>query len=324
MIILIILLIIIIIVCLLLLKKYKEHFNNKSIEFVEKDSVCKMLKKINYTYNKLDISIRDIPKQYHNKIHKYYCDNIIEFNNLEKKLIKWVVDGMMDKIPKHLQFIIKNLKFAKYQDHIENGFPHTNSNIIFFTGSFISPLVKLYNENDLDEAISQIGFVIIHEAVHIWQRKEPKIFLDLYNNYWNFVNVDKIYNVEYLDKLKRYNPDGVDTNWIFKIKGKYIYILSIYLENAKNIGDVKFIGIYVEKNGEKFVIPTNSKQHVLSNIKEFNDFFNGIYGNHYHPNELSAEIISVYYLNIMNLDGIKYDNTGYDNMLVWLEKYLKN
>ena len=62
--------------------------------------------------------------------------------------------------------------------------------------------------------------MIIHEAVHVWQRKDPNGFMDLYTNYWNFEKVSKIYNGEYLDKIKRYNPDGVDTNWIFKFKKK--------------------------------------------------------------------------------------------------------
>jgi hypothetical protein len=44
-------------------------------------------------------------------------------------------------------------------------------------------------------------------------------------NYWNFEKVSKIYNDDYLDKLKRYNPDGVDTNWIFKLKKKNIFTL---------------------------------------------------------------------------------------------------
>ena len=32
---------------------------------------------------------------------------------------------------------------------------------------------------------------------------------------------------EYLKKKIRFNPDGPDTNWVFNMKGKHIYILSI-------------------------------------------------------------------------------------------------
>jgi hypothetical protein len=316
--------IIIILFTLLLLKKYKEQFNSDIIYFLEKSSVCNKLKNINYNYNALDIKLRDIPSHYHSNIYKFYCENLLEFNNLEKNLINWVVTGMRDRIPKHLQFIINNLKFAKFQNNIENGYPHTNYDIIFFTESYINKILYYYNNNEIEQAIKNIGAVIIHEAVHVWQRKDPKGFLDLYTNYWNFEKVSKIYNGDYLDKLKRYNPDGVDTNWIFKLKKKNIYILSVYSSDATNIGDVDFIGIYLEKNGDKCIIPDSAKHNPLSTVKEFNGFFKHLHGNHYHPNEISAEMMSIYYLKVMNLSHKKFENIGYNNMLVWFEKYLKN
>ena len=318
--------IIIIIFSLLILKKYKftEPFNSELIEFLDKSSGCNKLKNINYSYNELDIKLRNIPPKYHSQIYKFYCENLLEFNNLEKKLINWVVDGMRERLPKHLQFIINNLKFAKFQNHVENGYPHTNYDIIFFTESYIGNLLYFYNNNEIEQAIKDIGAVIIHEAVHVWQRKDPKGFLDLYTNYWNFEKVSNIYNGDYLDKLKRYNPDGVDTNWIFKFKKKNIFILSIYTDDAKNIGDVDFIGIYLEKNGDKCIIPDSAKHNPLSSIKEFNGFFQHLNGNHYHPNEISAEILSIYYLKIMKLSHKKFENIGYNNMLVWFNKYLKN
>ena len=314
--------IIIILFTLLVLNKFKEPFNSDIIEFLDKSSVCNKLKNINYTYNSLDIKLRNIPTHYHSNIYKFYCENLLEFNTLEKKLINWVVDGMREKIPKHLQFIINNLKFAKFQNHIENGYPHTNYDIIFFTESYINNILYYYNNNDVDGAIKDIGAVIIHEAVHVWQRTDPKAFINLYTKYWNFIKPTKIHNSDRLDKLKRYNPDGVDTNWVFSLNGKHIYILSIYHNNSRNIGDVKFIGIYVERNGNNCIIPDSSKEHDLSSIKEFNGFFQHLNGNHYHPNEISAELLSIYYLKIMNLSHKNFENIGYNNMLVWLNTQL--
>ena len=320
----IVLCIIILVFIILVFQKFKEPFNSEIIEFIDKDSVCSKLKKVNYSYTKLDLQMRNIDSKYHKKIYKYYCENLLEYYDLEKKLINWVVDGMRERIPKHLQFIINNLKFAKFQNHIDNGYPHTNSDIIFFTESYISKLLYYYNNNDIEPAIKDIGAVIIHEAVHVWQRKDSKVFIDLFTNYWNFEKISKMYNGEWLESLNRYNPDGVDTNWIFKFNKKNIFILSIYQDEATNIGDVDFIGVYVEKNGNKCVMPEESKLYPLSTIKEFNSFFEHLDGNHYHPNEISAEMMSIYYLKVMNLSHKKFENIGYKNMLVWLEKYLKN
>jgi len=320
----VVLCIIILVLIILVHQKFKEPFNSEIIEFIDKDSVCLKLKKVNYSYTKLDLQMRNIDSKYHNQIYKYYCENLLEYSDLEKKLINWVVNGMRERIPKHLQFIINNLKFAKFQNHIDNGYPHTNSDIIFFTESYISKLLYYYNNNDIEPAIKDIGAVIIHEAVHVWQRKDSKVFIDLFTNYWNFEKISKMYNGEWLESLNRYNPDGVDTNWIFKFNKKNIFILSIYQDEATNIGDVDFIGVYVEKNGNKCVMPEESKLYPLSTIKEFNSFFEHLHGNHYHPNEISAEMMSIYYLKVMNLSHKKFENIGYKNMLVWLEKYLKN
>lgn len=304
--------------------KDKESFNSEIIQFLDKDSVCLKLKKVNYSYTKLDLQLRDIHSKYHNNIYKYYCDHLLEYSDLEKKLINWVVDGMRERIPKHLQFIINNLKLAKFQNNVDNGYPHTNSDIIFFTESYISNLLNYYNNNNIEQAIKDIGSVIIHEAVHVWQRKDSKAFIDLFTNYWNFEKISKMYNCEWLQALNRYNPDGVDTNWIFKLNKKNIFILSIYKDDANTIGDVDFIGVYVEKNGNKCVMPEESKLYPLSTIKEFNYFFTHLHGNHYHPNEISAEMMSIYYLKVMNLSHKRFENIGYNNMLIWLEKYLKN
>ena len=320
----VVLCIIILVFIILVFQKFKEPFNSEIIEFIDKDSVCSKLKNVNYSYTKLDLQMRNIDSKYHKKIYKYYCEHLLEYSDLEKKLINWVVDGMRERIPKHLQFIINNLKFAKFQNHIDNGYPHTNSDIIFFTESYIAKLLYYYNNNDVEPAIKDIGAVIIHEAVHVWQRKDSKVFIDLFTNYWNFEKISKMYNGEWLESLNRYNPDGVDTNWIFKFNKKNIFILSIYQDEATNIGDVDFIGVYVEKNGNKCVMPEESKLYPLSSVKEFNSFFEHLHGNHYHPNEISAEMMSIYYLKVMNLSHKKFENIGYKNMLVWLEKYLKN
>ena len=318
----IIFIIVLLVLILILSSHYKEQYKN-DIEFLGINSVCKILKKIWFNYNTLDIKLRDIPNYYKNNIYKFYCDHLLTFNNLDTKLIHWVIDGMKKRIPKHLLFIFKDIKFAKFKNNIENGYPHTRSDIIFVTENFITNILEYYNNNDIVGAIRDIGSVIIHECIHVWQRKEPKNFVDLYTNYWNFIKVNHIHNSKYLESIKRYNPDGVDTNWLFNINGKYIYILSIYTDEARNIGNVVFIGIYLEKSGKNYIIPANAKRHDLQSIKEYTSFFKHLYGNHYHPNEISAELMSIYYLKIMKISHKNYTNIGYKNMLVWLNKYLK-
>ena len=316
----IILFIIFIVLFLVFIQKYKEKFSLNSIKFLQKKDTCKILSSVSYDYNNLDISLRNIPIKYHNNIYKFYCDHLIDFTILDKKLIKWLINGMKNKIPDKFKFILDNIKLAKYRNFIENGYPHTNKDVIFLTDSFISDILQYYNQNNLDDAIEYIGSIIIHECVHIWQRKEPQKFNNLYKNYWMFEKVDNIYNNNSLKKKIRFNPDGKDTNWIFNMKNKHIYILSIYRNNADNIGHVKYIGVYLEKENNKYIVPDNYEILNLSDVDEFTYFFENLTGNHYHPNEISAELISIYYLKLMDISHHNFTNIGFKNMLIWLNK----
>ena len=74
----IVLCIIILVFIILVFQKFKEPFNSEIIEFIDKDSVCLKLKKVNYSYTKLDLQMRNIDSKYHKNIYKYYCENLLE------------------------------------------------------------------------------------------------------------------------------------------------------------------------------------------------------------------------------------------------------
>ena len=77
-------------------------------------------------------------------------------------------------------------------------------------------------------------------------------------------------------------------------------LLSIYNENATNISHVNLVGIYLERLGKDPIIPPIPKIEFLNNINDFNNRFGNLGGNNYHPNEISAEIISRIVLQDIN------------------------
>ena len=99
--------------------------------------------------------------------------------------------------------------------------------------------------------------------------------------------------------------------------------MSLYNDNAKTIGNVKYVGVYLDKQKNNYIL--NEEQlnigslQELNNIDEFNYFFTHLYGNHYHPNEISAELLSIYYLKIIKLSHRKYTNIAYTNMMEWVK-----
>lgn len=315
----------IVIILLIIFNKNKSLFTNRdSIHFLTVREGCEVLKNVNnlFNYTNLDYSLRNINNSiYKNDVHKFYCDNLLEFTEKDKMLLKWLVDHLKKKTPKKWKFIYEYIKFAKYENHIENGFPHTQSDTIFITGFFINNIIYYFNNNDVKNAIKDLGSIIVHECVHVWQRKEPEKFMKLYTYYWHFIKANKIKNGDSLKKLNRYNPDGIDLNWVFNYKNKYIWLLSLYNNDAKNISNVKYVGVFLDKLEDNvFSLKDNkdNKHENLLDIPEFTIFFNNITGNHYHPNELSAELISIFYLKQMRISHKKFTNKAYENMLIWL------
>ena len=256
----VLLLIFIFLILLMLIVKNRETFINlliPKVKFLSISDACKVLKGVKElnNYNNLDFEIRKIDKNiYGNNVSKYYCEHLLDFTKTDKLMLKWMHENIYNQTPENLRFLYKNIKFAKYENKIENGFPHTHSDVVFLTESFIKHLIPYYNTNDVKGMIENIGVVIIHECVHIWQRKDKKLFYKLYVYYWNFIKVEKIHN-NIIEHRIRFNPDGVDTNWVYEFDNKFILPISIYTENAKNIGHVKCVGIYLNKNGISFTMP---------------------------------------------------------------------
>lgn len=323
----------VIIIAILLLFNNYEFFKIETIQFINPKNACVVLKSIKdeYNYNKLDFILRNIDKKYKNNIYKFYCDHLIEFTQLDKKLLLWVFNSIKLKINElklkiDLLFIFKNIQIAKFEDFVDNGYPHTNSNIIFLTAKFINLILPYFNNNNIDDMIINIGSILIHECIHIWQRRQPDKFDILYKKYWHFTKTSNIHNLKYFSKLNRFNPDGKNIEWVFNLNKKHILFMSLYTPNAKNISNVRYVGIYLNKQNNNYIVDED-QQNIeslsdLNSIDEFNYFFKHLYGNHYHPNEISAELLSIYYLKIMKLSHKKYTNIAYTNMIEWLKKSL--
>lgn len=299
--------------------RHLEEFNlyqlNKII-FMKPSNTCKLLKNVSdlNKYNNLDKELRNIKTD---SISQFYCDNLIEFSNQDKMLLEWMVNLTKEKTPPKLRFIYDNIKFGKYIKNIEYGYPHTNKDVIFFDERYINSILPYYNKFRVLDVINDIGSIVIHECAHILQRKYPDLFNDLYTKYWNFIKTDKIYNSKKYYAMSRYNPDGTDLNWVYHYNNNYIWLLCIYRQNAQNISEVEYIGIYLNKKDNQYYVPKYPKILPILQIPEFYNFFENIHGNHYHPNELCAEIMSIYYLRQMGISHKKFKSKCYDKFIEW-------
>jgi hypothetical protein len=260
----------------------------------------------------LDKKLRNIKNG--TNLHHYYIDGLLEWDESDIKLLNWLFAGLIKFTPQKYHFLYKNITVAKYKDDIEIGFPHTHENTIFLTGVFVKEILKFYNKEDINSCILTIGSIIIHECVHIFQRRDPNFFNSLYSD-MGFYKSKKIINLKKYASKNRYNPDGVDLKWIYKDKHTEYVILSIYSDNAINISQVNLIGIELERIGKDPIIPIIPKIAYLKEIDSFMQLFGNLGGNNYHPNEISAEIISRIVIQEINTKSFNNKNKNSDLIL---------
>ena len=322
----------------LLLRKNIEGFGfipEANIDFLNKKSACHVLqnsKKYFQYLNKNDLEAREIiyynasniNRPSTNSIIEHYCDNVLEFTSDERTKIKSVVNYIYRNISNKFLGYFKNWRFAKFSNTIENGYPHTHGDTIFLSQRLVDNLTEEYNTPLDIRKISNLVDTLIHENVHVLQRKFPKKFESLYSKYWHFKKVEEINGIEkYLDNY-RTNPDGMDLYYVFKNK---LWLGCIYKTNTKKRMDmVYYYAVPVKKKSDKiFTYDETRDVQTLSSNKEFSEFFEGIYGNLYHPNELAAEALAKYLTYEMNLNNSRNYSTSsmyLEQMKLWIKKEL--
>lgn len=327
MIITILLLVLIIILILVLrnrekfkdLLSYKNNYKYLTIE--EATEVLESVDELD-NYTELDYKIRKIDKDKYQKTCEFYIEKLQKFSKHDKAVLDWVMKVLHKTTPKNLKFLYEDITFAKYSPGVENNFPHTHKNTIFFSDKFLNSCIFYFNKNLEEDMIENFGVVIIHECVHLWQRKKPDLFDKLYVYYWNFVKVNKIDNNHLLEK-NRFNPDGVEQIWVLNNKknNKHVALMAIYKKDSNNIGEVENVAVYLDKHNISFIMPSqeNLVKEKISKCEVFNELFKDVNSNNYHPNEISAELISIYYLQKMDLSHYHFDNKGLKKLDSWFK-----
>jgi hypothetical protein len=215
---------------------------------------------------------------------KKYIKNNSNSANSENKL-KWFNNILQKSI------------ITKGQSWLEMGMPHTHDNVIIFGSSwFNSPSWK----------------TLVHECVHTDQR--VGIGMDKYRNLytrWGFqyYDISKIRGMESIVTRNRHNPDAVDCNWIWKcpIDGNHYWIGAVFDSiTPSSLSEVSYVGIKLVADGSGKFYYNGSDMRQLNNWKEFKDYFI-IDNNEYHPNEIVAEYMSIYFM--LN-DGVLDSNSN--------------
>ncbi len=254
----------------------------------DREIIYNILVKSDYfkRFNKVDFIVRKCNNI--NSCITNYCDNIKDFTKEQKDYLSQLCDMVNNKIKKYSKLSKLNWKFCKFNINIENGYPHTHSDIIFISDKFFKFNI---NENMI---------TLLHELIHIYQR--------LYPNETRLFH-DKI-GLKYSKCICNYNmyhrsspDDSSKDHYIFK---GYL-VRSQYLTGATNLSQMNIIFNKIrdydtnnDYSGEKILKELRLKYGIQIESE----------------NEVTASMISLFIIN-----NIKFDNY-LNNFDIEVYKYL--
>lgn len=238
-------LIILVLFIILAIYLFKYLFNNSSssIQYVSNRYMQNTINKSVY-FNKmsrLDLIARKSGSSEDYK--KKYYNSLIAFNNADKSKLEKCIKNIDHKIRKYKNVYGIDWKFAKVSNDIELGYPHTLEDVIVLTPKFF----------ELPE--DQMKITLLHEKIHIYQRKYPleteELILNVLEYKIKSVNSDIL-------ELARNNPDINNLNY-----GKDDYvILQIYNSfSPKDISDSRVVKV-INNNVQDYKPDNQQNMHV--------------------------------------------------------------
>jgi len=302
--------------------------NHVKVLFLSKNDASLVLKKYHLHYfNLMEINeakIRNIDQPSPNRtirtkqIYHYYNNNILNFTNKEKNLLSLTISFIQNNLysKKYNQLSSVPWNFIKVSDNIEESMPHTIYKYIVLPQRFLNDLLNLsFSYNSISSFIQIIG-TLIHEQMHVFQKINPKIFYDLYQNYWNYFPC-KIKLPSYFIKNQRINPDGLD-QWCYKISDKlFLHPFVQFYDGFSNLNDVETLAIIIENQRVHYDKIDNIDNHII-----YNEFFTNLRQN-YHPHELSANILSDIIIEKINLNDDE-NCPAIKALVPWFKIYIEN
>lgn len=330
-------------ICYIGYKIYKKHtyegFNNQ-YEFLNPNEAYQVILDSGYfdKFNTANLRAR-LCANISNCKFKYLKEMML-INPMEEDAIKWLIEIIIEKLKENnvnIGIFNMTLRFAKFSSNLEGNMPHTHADVIYLPSSYYEEVWKFYQQtknknNDISNIIENYGGTLIHEICHILQRKYESYFHKFYKNKWHFQQFDfkSLDKCENILDINRLNPDGTDVNWIWKNpytpkhkKDEYYLLMAVFKDNhPKFLGDVSSSVYILNKYmGDKYNVQSIETIKDNANLQ---NFFGDI-NNNYHPNEISAEYLSIYLIEKMNLNPstrLNVSNSAYYEFINFLERLI--
>ncbi len=242
-----------------------------------------------------------------------FASAVIPFSDDEKKCISFVLKEATRILRQNNIDLFCNCPWnlIKIEDWLCGGFAHTRSDSIIISRRHIDHLSKGWSDNMSREEKTNLakvfGSLLLHEQMHVLQRRQKSKFTKLYAEHWGFINATVI-TEQSIQMNQVSNPDAPIAEWLIPAPNQpelYYWIKTLLRETegvpvmGKDFIDMVFVvhetekGFEVEKDCLGKPISVD-----FSEISFHTDSFPTQKGLD-HPNEISAYMFADYFASLI-------------------------
>jgi hypothetical protein len=264
-----------------------------------------------------------------------YQENVQEFSASEKKTLEIVVRALHPALQERYPLFARiPWSFLKISGQIEGGLSHTRGPHIVLSTGMVAMITRSENASPQSRTV-WIGRVLVHEQMHVFQRNHPELMAKLYTHVWGFKKAEQIESCQWLTEHHVFNPDGVDTSWVFPMgpdkSRQWIWPLLIFEQTEdtpKMPSDFKMVavGLYPIENGFRIKMRDASTPEYQP-LRGVDKYMRTLAPSRYnfHPNEASADLFSKMVVSDEFESGrASKPGQGFSKVRDWFEKNLKN
>ncbi|MCK5855894.1 MAG: hypothetical protein KAG64_00295 [Bacteroidales bacterium] len=327
---------------------YLESYSPAVIEFldIEKGSIAILDESYEPYFSKLQF--REVyaligtppPSGNIDEVRNYARDKfssaVATFTEKEKSAISYVISVVKRTFSENkLELIASHpWKFIKIENWLCGGFAHTRGEYIILSQRHLDHLISNWSDNmtqtDSFLVAKKLGSLLIHEQFHSLQRYHPPKFDSLYINSWQFKKAEiEVDSTILLNQLT--NPDAPKPEWIFKIKNDYYWARTLIDEKplkpvmGRDFKDVAFS--LISENGTFKIAKDSLNKNIVHKLSDFSEYINSfpVAMGLDHPNEISAYMISEYYISLLAKeipfkDASQESNIFAEEFVLWLNR----
>jgi hypothetical protein len=225
-----------------------------------------------------------------------HADAVLEWTAEEREALTYYV-SRVDLREKYPLLAALPWRFVKVSSDLGSGLPHTRADCIILAEPVLARLAPAPKDPDALTTRRALS-LLLHEQLHVLQRKDPRRFDDLYTRVWKFRRVESIDGGEKLNGRVIINPDAPRNEWVHPAAaGGWVWPLMVFrdgtdLTNASLMRMQQAAVDVAPADGKRFKLEAGEPELVpLESVEGFMEaYFPTAYC--YHPNEASADLFA--------------------------------